>query len=110
MSNEIEPSEKRTRKHTNQVKESFTLPLKPYNITITTLLNGNTIVFSDTPTDQMTPCGAAAIKTVENTVLSHYLAGVNVLDPNYIDGLDTILRTVCGSPMADIWGYEHHED
>jgi len=95
-----------TRKVTNQVAESFTLPLKPYNITITKLLNGNMMVFSDIPSDNAPPCVAAAVKTVENTVLCHHLAGVNVLEPHYLRGLSDILHMVCKTEAPTIWGYD----
>jgi len=98
--------EKETRKVTNQVAESFTLPLKPYNITITKLLNGNMMVFSDIPSDNAPPCVAAAVKTVENTVLCHHLAGVNVLEPHYLRGLSDILHMVCKTEAPTIWGYD----
>jgi len=103
----IEPiSEAPTRKVVNQVESSFTLPLEPYNITISKLLNGNVMVFSDTPTHMVAPCMAAAIKTVEHTILAHHMAGVDVLDPLYLKGLEEILHIVCKTPQAEIWGNE----
>jgi hypothetical protein len=94
---------------TNQVVESFTLPLKPYNITISKLRNGNTMVFSDTPTAAALPEVAAAYKAIENIVLAHHSAGVKVLSPAYLKGLAEILHLVCRTGAATIWGYETHE-
>jgi hypothetical protein len=95
-----------TRKLTNQVRESFTLPLKPYNITISKLLNGRMLVFSDTPVSEALPTVAAAYRAVEHTVLEHYVAGVDVMSDAYLKGLALILHRVCKTHEPEIWGYE----
>jgi len=89
----------------NQVKETFTLPIKPYNITISKMLNGSVMIFSDVPVSEALPTVAAAYRAVENTVLEHFVAGVDVMDFSYLKGLEAILYRVCRTPDPEIWGY-----
>lgn len=93
----------------NQVETSFEIPLEPYNFVISKLRNGVVIVLSDIPYEKATPCAAAVLKAMEQLILAHHVAGLDVLDRFYIKGLKDILDVVSFTSVAESWGWDTNE-
>jgi len=99
--------DKETRKHENQVVESFTACK---HFTISKLKNGGTIAFHNVISyDGMPPVHAAALKTLTHTIACHHLAGVDINADAYVTGVELVLQSLCQG-AAEIWGYEHGDD
>ena len=99
--------EKETHKLANQVVESFTACR---HFTISKMTTGATIIFANKINySSLPPIHAAALKTLEQTIICHHLMGVNISDDGYVKGVDLVMQAL-NQGAAETWGYENADE